>query len=151
MLTDKQKAKAFDLLLRQVEQNIEDKIPDWLNENPYWDIDDEDTNGNKTHRCPPTNTADATGSLCESFVSSGEDLGYGDFFEFVVYAIFGEPMSKSNAYREIEKDDPTLDHSLDATLYVLKSQSQMLDSLFFPNGVNFPKIKKTKEGEDKNV
>lgn len=150
MLTDKQKVKAFDLFLKQAEQNIEDKIPDWLNENPYWDIDDEDANGNKKHRCPPTNTSDARTALCEIFISSGEDLGYGDFFEFIVYAIFGDQMSKNNTYRETAKEDPEIynkDDTIDAALYLATA----LDNLFFPNGVNFPEIKKTKDGGKKNA
>ncbi len=146
MLSNEQKAKAFDLLLKQVEQSIEDEIPNWLNENPYWDIDDEDCFGNKTHRCPPTNTTDAREALCESFVSQGEDAGLGDFFEYVIYCIYGEPMSKNNVYRDIKEEakqevSDRIKAEGEASLSLCKFQKQMIDNVFESFG--FPKINKT--------
>ena len=51
MLTTEQKVKAFDLFLKQVEDNIENEIPKWLEENPYWEIDGDD---GRPAYCPRT-------------------------------------------------------------------------------------------------
>ena len=58
---------ALEKFIEQVRNNIEEEIPNWLNENPY----------------------------CE-----GEDLGYFDFFEFVISEAFNVAMSKDNKFRE---------------------------------------------------
>lgn len=133
-LTTEQKAKAFDMFCNQVEQYIEDEIPSWMNENPYWEIDDEDCNGNRTFRCPPTTESDAREDLFASFVANGEDLTFGDFFEFVLFAQYGEAMSKDNKFRSIltpktstSNDRPKNDPVIEA---MLKTQKYMLDGIF---------------------
>ncbi len=96
-------AKAMQRFIKEVEKQIEDKIPDWLNSNPYWEFDDEDENGHRIFRCPPTRSSDAREALSEEFVSSGEDVEHNScvyFFEFVINEIYGFPMTKSNPYRE---------------------------------------------------
>lgn len=135
MQNEQQKVKAFDLFLKQVEKDIENEIPEWLSQNPYWEIDGDD--GLPAH-CPPTNEADARASLCENFVNQGDNLGYGDFFEYVIYLIYGEPMSKKNVFRKNNSDQASTE-----TDYLVKIQKEMLDNLFFPDGVKFPEIKKT--------
>ena len=134
MLTTEQKAKAFDLFLKQVEENIENEIPNWLDENPYWEIDDEDCNGDRTFRCPRTTEADAREALIESFTSQGDDLGYGDFFEYVIYCIYGEPMSKTNKFRETKEEAPKVEKKEEANPMetIIKGQKQMLDMIFAP-------------------
>lgn len=92
--------RALEKFIGQVQNNIEEEIPNWLNENPYWEIDGD--NG-LPERCPRTTAADAREDLCDSFIREGEDLGYSDFFEFVIYEAFGVAMSKKNSYREEHK------------------------------------------------
>lgn len=132
--------QAFQMFCKQVENSIEEEIPNWLDENPYWEIDDEDCNGNRTFRYPPTNRSDARSALCESFIEQGEDMGFGDFFEFVLYHIYGEAMSKNNVFRQLiqkleenkpeeKKPAPAEVNPMEA---VLKSQKQMLDMMFAP-------------------
>lgn len=131
-LTTEQKAKAFDMFCDQVERYIEDEIPNWLNGNPYWEIDGDD--GRPAH-CPPTTESDARQDLFESFVANGEDLSFGDFFEFVLYAQYGEAMSKNNKFREViskketttNNDRPKNDPVIEA---MLKTQKYMLDGIF---------------------
>lgn len=144
MLTNEQKIKAFDLFLKQVEKKIEDEVPDWLNENPYFEVDDEDYNGNRTFRHPPTNTSDARSALCESFVDQGSDIGFGDFFEFIVYALYGETMSKDNPYRELSKSQEKMNTATEVAVSIAKFQQTMLDDIFKSYG--FPSIIKTEGG-----
>ena len=148
--------QAFQMFCKQVENSIEEEIPNWLDENPYWEIDDEDCNGNRTFRYPPTNRSDARSALCESFIEQGEDMGFGDFFEFVLYHIYGEAMSKNNVFRQLiqkpeenkpeeKKPEPTPEEN--ATLSLIKFQKHVLDKILFPDGLQFPSIKKTEGGE----
>lgn len=144
MQNEQQKIRAFDLFLKQVEEKIENDIPDWLSHNPYWEIDGDD--GLPTH-CPPTNEADARASLCEDFISQGEDIDLGDFFEYAIYTIYGEPMSKKNVFREKNiTDQPSIDRD-----YLIKKQKELFDSLFFPGGVKFLEIKKTTGAKNENI
>lgn len=105
MTNDKKEryAKVMQHFINEVENAIEDKIPEWLNDNPYWEIDDEDENGHRIFRCPPTRSKDAREALSEEFVSSGEDVEHKScvyFFEFIINELYGFPMSKKNPYRE---------------------------------------------------
>lgn len=131
MLTTEQKAKAFDLFLKQVEDNIEKEIPNWLEENPYWEIDGDD---GRPAYCPRTTEADAREALIESFTNQGEELGYSDFFEYVVYCIYGEPMSKTNKFRETKEEAPKVEkkEEVNPMETILKGQKQMLDMMFAP-------------------
>jgi hypothetical protein len=94
--------KVLDKFIDQVRDRIEDDIPSWLDENPYWEIDGDD---GRVESCPRTTKADAREDLCESFVREGEDISCGDFFEFVVSEAFNIAMSKNNIFRE-KKDVP---------------------------------------------
>lgn len=88
---------ALEKFIEQVRNNIEEEIPNWLNENPYWEIDGDD---GLPERCPRTTAADAREDLCDRFIREGEDLGYFDFFEFVISEAFNVAMSKDNKFRE---------------------------------------------------
>lgn len=92
--------KALEKFIEQVQNNIEEKIPDWLNENPYWEIDGDD---GLPERCPRTTSADAREELCDNFIAEGDNLGYGDFFEFVVSEAFDVSMNRKNIYRETKR------------------------------------------------
>lgn len=94
--------RALEKFIREVHDNIEEEIPNWLNENPYWEIDGDD---GRPERCPRTTAADAREDLCDSFVREGDDLGYSDFFEFVISEAFGVAMSKKNSYREPKPEE----------------------------------------------
>lgn len=101
--TQERYAKAMQRFIEEVENKIEDKIPDWLNENPYWEFDDEDEHGRRIFRCPPTRSNDARRALSEEFISSGEEVEHhscANFFEFVIGEIYDLPMSNRNPYRE---------------------------------------------------
>lgn len=131
-LTTEQKAKAFDLFCQQVEKSIEDEIPNWLDENPYWEIDDEDCNDNRIFRCPRTTTADAREGVTETILNQADDMGFYDFFEFVIYCIYGEPMRKENKFREQKEEKKPAQAEVNPMEAVLKSQKQMLDMMFAP-------------------
>ena len=137
MVSDEQKIKAFNLLLRQVEEKIEDEIPHWLEENPYWEIDGDD--GLPEH-CPPTNEADARDDLCENFISQGEDIGLRYFFEYVVYLIYGEPMLKNNPYREIQGNKSSYEAANEAAASLIKFQKTIFDEMF--GDIKIPSIRK---------
>lgn len=123
------KIKAFDMLCKQVEQSIENSIPQWKDENPYWEIDGD--NGKPEH-CPPTTDADAREDLCSTLLSGAEDLGFGDFFELVLHEVYGEAMSKGNKFRLIfEKSSPKKEKE-DTIASLIKGQQRMLNVLFFP-------------------
>lgn len=91
-------AAAMKILLDNIEEHIEDKISDWLNENPYWEIDGDD---GLPERCPRTTKADARESLTEDFISFGENISpcMFNFFQFCIGEIYGYAMDKNNPYR----------------------------------------------------
>lgn len=93
--TQERYAKAMQRFINEVEEKIEGKVEDWLNENPYWEFDDEDEHGHRVFRCPPTRSSDAREALSEDFIVSGEEVEHKnctDFFEFVINEIYGFPM-----------------------------------------------------------
>lgn len=100
-------AAAMKILLDNIEEHIEDKISDWLNENPYWEIDGDD---GLPERCPRTTKADARESLTEDFISSGDDISpcMFNFFQFCIGEIYGYAMDKNNPYRAayVQKPQP---------------------------------------------
>lgn len=101
--TQERYAKAMKLFIEAVEKNIEDKVQDWLNDNPYWEFDDEDERGHRIFRCPPTRSSDAREALSEDFVMSGCNVEHTDctsFFEFIINEIYGFPMDKRNPFNE---------------------------------------------------
>lgn len=124
------KIKAFDMFCGQVEQAIENNIPRWKEENPYWEIDGDD--GRPAH-CPPTTDADAREDLCSELIAKAEDLGFGDFFELVLHEVYGEAMSRTNEFRavfESQTQKKEQDAAIDA---LIKGQQKILDALFFPS------------------
>lgn len=101
--TQERYAKAMQRFIKEVEEKIEGKVEDWLNENPYWEFDDEDEHGHRVFRCPPTRSNDAREALSEDFIVSGEEVenkNCTDFFEFVIHEIYGFPMGNRNPYRK---------------------------------------------------
>lgn len=123
------KIKAFDIFCGQVEQAIENNIPRWKEENPYWEIDGDD---GKPQYCPPTTDADAREDLCSELIAKAEDLGFGDFFELVLHEVYGESMSRTNKYRSIFENQ-TKKKEQDANIATLiEGQQKILDALFFP-------------------
>lgn len=121
---DKKYANAFRIFCRQVEKYIEDEIPDWLNENPYWEIDGDD--GRPAH-CPRTTSADAREALCETILNQADDMGFYDFFEFVLHETFNIAMRKENIFRD---QHAKLNAETEATLSLVKMQKNILDSMF---------------------
>ena len=121
---DKKYANAFRIFCRQVEKYIEDEIPDWLNENPYWEIDGDD--GRPAH-CPRTTSADAREALCETILNQADDMGFYDFFEFVLHETFNIAMRKENIFRD---QHVKLNAETEATLSLVKMQKNILDSMF---------------------
>ena len=101
-MNTEQKSRAFDMLCNQVRKSIEGEIPNWLNENPCFEVDDEDQNGNRSFHYPKTTENDARSALCESLLNQADDMGFYDFFEFVLHEVYGEPIRPQNAYREKE-------------------------------------------------
>lgn len=104
--TQERYAKAMQRFINEVEEKIEGKVEDWLNDNPYWEFDDEDEHGHRVFRCPPTRSSDAREALSEDFIVSGEEVEHKnctDFFEFVINEIYGFPMGNRNPYREQPK------------------------------------------------
>jgi len=100
-MTEEQKeryAAAMEILLNKIEDHIEGKIPDWLNENPYWEIDGD--NG-LPERCPRTTAADARESLTDDFIVQGDNIEpyMFDFFQFCIGEIYNVAMDKDNPYR----------------------------------------------------
>ena len=98
--TQKRYAEAMQQFINHVETAIEDKISDWKNENPYWEIGGDD---DRPAHCPATTNQDARESLTEDFISSGQDVENVDcffLFEFVVNEIYGFGLHKNNPYRE---------------------------------------------------
>lgn len=107
--TQERYAKAMQRFINEVEEKIEGKVEDWLNENPYWEFDDEDEHGHRVFRCPPTRSSDAREALSEDFIVSGEEVEHKnctDFFEFVINEIYGFPMGNRNPYREQPVEEP---------------------------------------------
>lgn len=97
--TQKRYAEAMKIFIDSVQNSIEDKIDDWKNENPYWEIDGDD--GLPEH-CPATNNNDARVALSDDFVSSGENVenvDCVDFFEFVINEIYGFGIKSKSPYR----------------------------------------------------
>lgn len=121
---DKKYANAFRIFCRQVEKYIENEIPDWLNENPYWEIDGDD--GRPAH-CPRTTSADAREALCETILNQADDMGFYDFFEFVLHETFNIAMRKENIFRD---QHVKLNAETEATLSLVKMQKNILDSMF---------------------
>lgn len=89
---------AMEMLLQEVGDRIEEKIPDWLDKNPYWEIDGDD---GRPERCPRTTRADAREDLYDEFISSGDDIGLYNFFDFVASELTDKPMKKNNPYRGV--------------------------------------------------
>lgn len=111
--TQERYAKAMQRFINEVEEKIEGKVEDWLNDNPYWEFDDEDEHGHRVFLCPPTRSSDAREALSEEFIASGEDVEHkncADFFGFVINEIYGFPMNLNNPYREqpIEQPKPAV-------------------------------------------
>lgn len=107
--TQERYAKAMQRFINEVEETIEGKVENWLNENPYWEFDDEDEHGHRVFRCPPTRSSDAREALSEDFVMSGQDVEHLDcsnFFEFVINEIYGFPIGNRNPYREKTVEEP---------------------------------------------
>ena len=107
--TQERYAKAMQRFIKEVEEKIEGKVEDWLNENPYWEFDDEDEHGHRVFRCPPTRSSDAREALSEDFIVSGEEVEHKnctDCFEFVINEIYGFPMGNRNPYREQPVEEP---------------------------------------------
>ena len=101
--TQERYAKAMQRFISEVEEKIENKVEDWLSDNPYWEFDDVDEHGHRVFRCPPTRSSDAREALSEDFIVSGEEVEHKDctdFFEFVINEIYGFPMGNRNPYRE---------------------------------------------------
>lgn len=101
--TQERYAKAMQRFISEVEEKIENKVEDWLSDNPYWEFDDVDEHGHRVFRCPPTRSNDAREALSEDFIVSGEEVEHKDctdFFEFVINEIYGFPMGNRNPYRE---------------------------------------------------
>lgn len=101
--TQERYAKAMQRFISEVEEKIENKVEDWLSDNPYWEFDDVDEHGHRVFRCPPTRSSDAREALSEDFIISGEEVEHKDctdFFEFVINEIYGFPMGNRNPYRE---------------------------------------------------
>lgn len=135
MVSDEQKIKAFNLLLKQVEEKIEDEIPHWLEENPYWEIDGDD---GRPAYCPATNEADARDDLCENFISQGDEIGLSDFFEFCLYSIYGNSMSKTNPFRNLGKGSN--EAASEAAASLIKFQKTIFDEMF--GDIKIPSIRK---------
>lgn len=123
------KIKAFDMFCRQVEQAIENDIPRWREENPYWEIDGDD---GKPQYCPPTTDADARENLCSELVIKADDLGFGDFFELILHEVYGEAMNKENKFRAIFENADAQKEKDSAIVSLIKGQQRMLDALLFP-------------------
>ena len=121
---DNKYANAFRIFCRQVEKYIEDEIPDWLNENPYWEIDGDD---GRPAYCPRTTSADAREALCETILNQADDMGFYDFFEFVLHETFNIAMRKENIFRT---QHVKLNAETEATLSLVKMQKNILDSMF---------------------
>lgn len=98
-MNEKQKAKVFDLLCEQLNEMIDKKIPDWLLENPYWEIDDENC-----RHYPRTTTSDATEAICDDILQDGDNMGLYDFFEIVLNEVCSYPIGKENKYLEKIKE-----------------------------------------------
>lgn len=101
--TQERYAKAMQRFISEVEEKIENKVEDWLSDNPYREFDDVDEHGHRVFRCPPTRSSDAREALSEDFIVSGEEVEHKDctdFFEFVINEIYGFPMGNRNPYRE---------------------------------------------------
>ena len=106
--TQERYAKAMQRFISEVEEKIENKVEDWLSDNPYWEFDDVDEHGHRVFRCPPTRSSDAREALSEDFIVSGEEVEHKDctdFFEFVINEIYGFPMGNRNPYREQPIED----------------------------------------------
>lgn len=104
--TQERYAAAMKRFIDQVETAIEDKISDWKDKNPYWEIDGDD--GHPAH-CPATTNQDARESLTEDFISSGQNVENVDcffLFEFVVNEIYGFGLHKDNPYRTKKESNP---------------------------------------------
>ncbi len=123
---DKKYANAFRIFCRQVEKYIEDEIPDWLNENPYWEIDGDD---GRPAYCPRTTSADAREALCDTILNQADDMGFYDFFEFVLHETVGYSMDRKNKYREIYNKTEQAKTD-EAYLGLLKHQNKILNGIF---------------------
>ena len=99
-MNEKQKAKVFDLLCEQISQRVEEKISDWLHENPFWEIDDEDT-----RHYPSTTRDDAIDAICEDILEKADNIGLYDFFEVVLSESCSYPIGKGNKYIEKIKEE----------------------------------------------
>lgn len=101
-------AKVMDKFLLTLEARIEEKIPDWKNENPYNEEHDYDhETGKKTCRTWPTTSDDAREDMSADFIASGEDteiLDCSDFFEYCIFEIYGTYTNIKNPYFRIFKE-----------------------------------------------
>lgn len=85
-------AKAMEILLSQINDIVEDTVPDWLNNNSFW----YDKRATKK---------DAREDLFEQFIeNAGDDLH--DFAEFVAYELNDMPMSKNNPFVKVYEERP---------------------------------------------
>lgn len=94
-------AAALKKLVDDVEQKIENDVPGWLDRNPCFEVDDLEEDGRRTFRYPSTTPDDARGFLSEDFVDACEEAGIGDFGEFLIYLIYGEPMKENNSFSSL--------------------------------------------------
>ena len=99
-MNEKQKAKAFDIMCEELSKKIEEKIPDWLLDNPFWEIDDEDC-----RHYPKTTSTDAREALCDQILEQADNMGLYDFFELVLCYACHNSISAKNSYLEKIKED----------------------------------------------
>lgn len=96
-------ANAMNCIIDDVAESVNQKMIEWLEKNPYWEIDDEDKNGNRIFHCPRTSSEDAREAVCEEMVESAYEMGCRDIVEFILHEAVGYDMSNDNKFKILLK------------------------------------------------
>ena len=115
-----QKAAAFDLFCGQLEAQIEADTQDYLADNPYTTDEDCDYNGRKFNRPErETTEEEALDAVIRKYLNNAEDAGAYDFYEFVFWYLYGDPMGSRNPFQALAKPESTA-NPIDEAIQALK-------------------------------